>query len=58
MARDKNLKEVFETVLYHNGVKDSGRISQELYEEYVDWVENVFPKLAIQKLDEMEDDRH
>ena len=53
MARDKNLKEVFETVLYHNGVKDSGRISQELYE---DWVENVFPKLAIQKLDEMEDD--
>lgn len=55
MARDVTLEERFETVLYHHGVLQSGRIAAELYEEYIDWVENVFPSQALEALDRMDD---
>lgn len=55
MVRDKSLEEVFETVLYRNGVKDSWRIAGEIYEEYIDWMDNVWPKLAMAALDASDD---
>lgn len=41
--RDITLEEVFETVLYHNCVQDSGRIASELYSTYLEYLETVFP---------------
>lgn len=52
MARDTTLQEAFETVLYHNDVSDSGRIASELYDAYLDWLENVFPAAMIKAIDE------
>ena len=40
--RDVTLEEMFETVLYHNGVQDSGRIASELYDTYKEYLETVF----------------
>lgn len=52
MARDTTLQEAFETVLYHNGVSDSGRIASELYDTYLYWLENVFPAAVMKAIDE------
>lgn len=54
MARDTTLQEVFETVLYHYGVDDSGKLAKVLYDEYLDWIENVFPLRAVELLDSQE----
>lgn len=54
MDRDVTLQERFETVLYHHGVLNSGGIAAELYDEYLDWLENVFPVQAMEALDDAE----
>lgn len=54
MARDTTLQDMFETVLYHNNVKDSGRIAVELHDAYMEWIEQVFPDAMIKAIDESE----
>ena len=52
MARDTTLQDMFETVLYHNDVKDSGRIASELHDAYCEWIENVYPSAMMKAIDE------
>lgn len=52
--RDVTLEEMFETVLYHNSVQDSGRIASELYEAYKKYLEAVFPSEFIKAVETYE----
>jgi len=54
--RDKTLEEMFETVLYHNGVAESGAVAKELMDTYNEWVNEIFPRAFIEAVDLSEEE--
>ena len=52
--RAKTLEEMFEEVLYYNGVTESGAVAKELMDAYSEWVNGIFPVAFMEVVDLVE----